>query len=107
MFTHPDYRNRGAAGLLVQWGTEQADKLGIEAYVEGSYLGRSVYERYGFVMMHVAEMKFHNESPGEEWSRLVKDLQANPVAIMWRPVGGKYVHGKTVVPWEGAPRKVR
>ena len=66
MFTHPDYRNHGAAGLLVQWGTEQAGRLGIEAYVKGTCLGRSVYERYGFVMMHIAELEFRNESPGEE-----------------------------------------
>lgn len=59
----------------MDWGTEQADNLGIEAYVEGSYLGRSVYERHGFVKMHVAEMDFHNECPGEEWKRLVKDMQ--------------------------------
>ena len=57
-----------------------------------------MYERYGFAMMHLAEMKFDDESPGEEWWRLVKDLQANPAAIMWRPIGGRYVHGETVVP---------
>ena len=105
MFTHPDYRNQGAAGLLVHWGTEQADKRGIEAYVEATYLGRSVYERYGFVMMHIAEMSFHRECPGEEWQRLVKDMHTNPIAIMWRPAGGRYIPGKTVIPWEGTPRQ--
>ena len=104
LFTHPEYRNQGAAGLLVEWGTQQADKLGIESYVEGTYLGRKVYERCGFAMMHIAEMFFQNELPGKEWTRLVEDMQSNPVAIMWRPVGGKYIEGETVVPWEGAPR---
>lgn len=89
----------------MEWGTQEADKRGCEAYVEGTYLGRRVYERYGFAVMHISEMHFENPSPGEEWKRLVKELLENPVAIMWRPVGGKYVKGETVVPWEGAPRK--
>ena len=29
----------------------EADKRGYEAYVEGTVLGRKVYERYGFVVM--------------------------------------------------------
>ena len=55
--------------------------------------------------MHKSEMHFEKSSPGEEWVRLVKQLEENPIAIMWRPAGGKYIKGKTVVPWEGAPRK--
>lgn len=55
--------------------------------------------------MHMSEVHFESSSPGEEWVRLVKQLEENPIAIMWRPAGGKYVKGETVVPWEGAPRK--
>ena len=108
LFTHPDYRNQGAASLLVEWGTREADKRGLEAYVEGTHLGRKVYERYGFVVMHMAGLKFETPSPSPtaEWRRLVEDMQANPCAIMWRPIGGKYVKGQTVVPWEGRPRPV-
>ena len=88
----------------MEWGTRETDKLGLEAYVEGSYLGRRVYETYGFAVMHIAEMNFETTLPGEDWVRLVNGLQANPVAIMWRPAGGKYMKGETVVPWEGKPR---
>ncbi len=88
----------------MEWGIREADKRGYEAYVEGTFLGRGVYERYGFVVMHIAEMHFENPSPGQEWVRLVKQIMENPVAIMWRPAGGKYVKGETVIPWEGAPR---
>ena len=108
IFAHPDKCNPEAAALLLQWGTEQADKLGIEAYVEAAYLGRVVYERHGFVVMNILGLGFQlrDESPGDEWLRLVRHMEENPVAIMWRPVGGNYVQGETVVPWEGAPRKV-
>lgn len=57
LFTHPEDRNRGVAGLLVEWGTPKADKRGLEAYVEGTYLGRRVYERYGFATMQLAEVR--------------------------------------------------
>ena len=53
------YRNQGLAGRLVEWGTREPDKLGLEAYVEGSYLGRRVF------VMHIAEMDFENASPGK------------------------------------------
>lgn len=105
LFTHPEFRSQGLGGRLVEWGIQEADRRGYEAYVEGTFLGRKVYERYGFVVMHIAEMRFENQSPGEEWVRLVKELKENPIAIMWRSAGGKHVKGETVVPWEGAPRK--
>ena len=78
----------------MEWGTRETDKLGLEAYVDGSYLRRRVYETCGFAMMHIAEMNFETASPGEDWERLVNDLQANPVASMWRPAGGKYMKGE-------------
>ena len=107
VFTYPLYRNQGVAGLAVEWGTQQADKLGVEAYVEGTYLGRKVYEEYGFVMMNIAEMKFHHPSPGPESLRWVENKQAKPIVIMWRPTGGKYIKGETVIPWEGAPKEYK
>jgi hypothetical protein len=48
LFTHPDAGRRGAGGLLTRWGTERADEIGCECYVESSLEGRSLYERYGF-----------------------------------------------------------
>ena len=86
------------------WGTRLADEMGVEAYVEGTYLGKPLYEKYGFVVVEYKHMEFENENPSEEWKRIVHDLQANPTATMWRPKGGKYEKGKTVIPWEGKPR---
>ena len=59
--------------------------------------------------MHMAEKKFEKPSkpPSEEWVRHAEQLVEDPVAIMWRPAGGEqYVEGVTVVPWEGAARKI-
>ncbi|KAF1953541.1 hypothetical protein CC80DRAFT_141057 [Byssothecium circinans] len=51
MVTHPSHRGKGAAGLLVRWGIEQAEKDGVPAYLEAGVMGRPVYERYGFVQV--------------------------------------------------------
>lgn len=93
--------------MLVEWGTRKADEMGVEAYVEGTELGRRVYERYGFAVMEVAEMAFEKPQGevSEEWERVAKELREKPCALMWRPVGGRYVRGETVVPWEGKARR--
>lgn len=44
-----------------------------------------------------------SSSPSEEgdtWSRLERELLPVRIFTMWRPVGGPYVHGETVRPWE-------
>lgn len=48
MVTHPARRGKGAAGLLIRWGIEQAEREGVPAYLEAGVVGRSIYERYGF-----------------------------------------------------------
>jgi len=46
--THPDHHRRGAGTMLVKWGTDKADELGLESYLEGSSQGRPLYERNGY-----------------------------------------------------------
>ena len=49
LVTHPDHHRKGAGGLLVKWGCDKADELGVEAYVEASPMGQPLYARHGFV----------------------------------------------------------
>ncbi|KAK0117716.1 hypothetical protein ONS95_012045 [Cadophora gregata] len=49
MSTHPDHHRRGAAKMLVQWGCDIADKIGAEAFIEGTAIARRLYESCGFV----------------------------------------------------------
>jgi GNAT superfamily N-acetyltransferase len=45
----PEFQRRGIVSKLVQWGLEEARRLGdIEAITEASRMGRSVYKRLGF-----------------------------------------------------------
>lgn len=49
LVTHPDHHRRGAGSLLIQWGVDEIDRLGLIGYLEASMAGRALYERFGFV----------------------------------------------------------
>lgn len=49
-YTHPGWQGKGAGKMLVKWGTEKADELGLKCFVEASYLGRPLYAKFGFVV---------------------------------------------------------
>lgn len=46
--TRPEYRGRGAAGMLLRWGLQKADAEGVETYLEASPEGKPIYEHLGF-----------------------------------------------------------
>jgi GNAT superfamily N-acetyltransferase len=53
----PAYQRRGIASKLVQWGLDEARRLGdLEAITEASVMGRSIYTRLGF--REVAEIEY-------------------------------------------------
>jgi len=56
LFTHPKHHRRGAGAMLLRWGMEEADRLGVECYMEASIEGRPLYERNGFKV--IKEAKF-------------------------------------------------
>jgi hypothetical protein len=35
--------------MLVKWGTDRADVMGVKAFVQGTKAGRPLYEKHGFV----------------------------------------------------------
>jgi len=44
----PDHHRRGAGGMLVKWGTDKADELGLLSYLEASPQGKGLYLKHGF-----------------------------------------------------------
>ncbi|KAK7970456.1 hypothetical protein PG988_009529 [Apiospora saccharicola] len=46
--THPTQQGRGAGTILIQWALEQAQGLGLTAYLEASPDGHSLYLKNGF-----------------------------------------------------------
>lgn len=55
--THPKYERKGAAGLLIRWPFERADKDGKRCYVDSSAIGYKLYSRCGFE--DVGEMRLY------------------------------------------------
>lgn len=44
----PEQQGRGAGSMLVRWGCEKADAMGLECFLEASPAGKALYERAGF-----------------------------------------------------------
>lgn len=74
LFTHPDYRRMGVGTLIISWGLEQADRLGLECFVEGTKEGKPCYERFGFKVVEENALHSEKEDPDEEWKTLEKAL---------------------------------
>nr|POE47622.1 hypothetical protein CFP56_00953 [Quercus suber] len=46
--THPDHQRRGAGGLLVKWGCDEADKRGLLCAMMSSEAAWKLYHKHGF-----------------------------------------------------------
>lgn len=44
----PEYQRQGVGSVLLDWGMDIADRVGIQSYLEASEVGRALYRRYGF-----------------------------------------------------------
>lgn len=45
---HPDHQRRGAGKMLLQWGLDKGDELGLINYLEASAAGRGLYLKTGY-----------------------------------------------------------
>jgi hypothetical protein len=99
LFTHPDYRCQGIADIIMKWGIEKADAMGVEMWLDATVYGVPVYQKHGFIVVHENSLAPHTDNPTEEWKDIAKRLEPMVMWQMWRPIGGKYVEGKTVRPW--------
>jgi len=103
-FTVPEWRRHGAGNLMMEWGVKEADRMGLESFVEASAEGKCLYEKWGFLHFDTLSVntKIHSH-PSAEWQRLERELSPSPQYLMWRPMGGIFEPGKTTLPWETEP----
>ena len=47
-FVEPQYRRQGASRRLVQWSTDKADEIGLEAFVKSINDGKHFHAKHGF-----------------------------------------------------------
>jgi hypothetical protein len=85
--------------MLIRWGTDKADELGIETAISSLPFARGAYEKCGLGCIEVIppnpELKVEN--PSERWKELQKDDLSG--WLMWRPIGHDYVEGVDKAPW--------
>lgn len=88
MGVHPNYRRRGVGRLLMEWGHEKVDLFGYESFIEGSPIGRWLYEEYGYRRVMGLHVDFDKPDPSDEWSRLIHECKPPGISLLWRPPRG-------------------
>ena len=82
--------------MLVEWGLQKADELGIDAFVEATDDGRPLYTAKGFGYVKTIFLNTAKKDPSEEWIGLEQRM-GTPAhcLLMWRPKGGSDADGET------------
>ncbi|KAF4983788.1 hypothetical protein FZEAL_872 [Fusarium zealandicum] len=94
------FRRQGIADLIMEWGKQKADEMGVEMWLDSTEYGVPLYKKHGFTVVNVNPLKPTKAAPGEAWKKIDEELQPMTFWQMWRPVGGDYGEGETVKPWE-------
>jgi hypothetical protein len=92
--------------MLVRWGLNKADELGVETAISSLPSARGAYERNGLGCIEVIPpnprlkerlKELEKEGKGKKWAELLdEDLSG---WLMWRPIGRDWVDGD-VAPWK-------
>jgi len=89
-FTHPKHRRRGVGKLLMEWGIQKADELGLPSYIEATDIGLKLYEAHGFKVEGEIDLDATVENPSEDFTQ-VREKLGCPIHgwFMRRPKHGK------------------
>ena len=89
LVVHPTAHRRGAGTMLVGWGVEKADAMGLTGFLEASRMGAPLYRKFGFEPVH--QQMFDLAVYGKEFEG-VHDTNY----IMIRPKKGEKLEHPTV-----------
>lgn len=103
MFTAPKERLRGYGSILMKWGMDIADSMGVEVIVEAREAGVHLYKKFGLRTIEKISVDTLVDNPTPLWKRMQSDFGTVVISWMWKPHGGLYESGKTDVPWEAKP----
>jgi GNAT superfamily N-acetyltransferase len=78
LVTTPAHRRRGAASLLIEWGTQRADERGLKCVLMASEAGLGAYLKHGFKVVREVEMDLRPY--GVEATELRRWMIREPVA---------------------------
>jgi GNAT superfamily N-acetyltransferase len=92
--THPKYRRRGVAALMMQWGVERADERDCDMFIEAAVEGRLLYQNFGLLDVDkLSTPRPEGETDGE-WKKL-EEMYPFTATWMWRPKQGGRVKGSS------------
>ena len=74
------HERRGAGSMLVRWGCEKADEVGVEAFLEASPMGAPMYARHGFQAVKTVELDLRRWS-GEDKMDFIVSLCSNLILL--------------------------
>lgn len=96
-FVHPTRRHEGIGTLMMKWGLQKADEMGVETFVESTQDGIGFYKAHGFkhlldlVLDPVAEDSENEELVALKKEMLEKKLLPFRIDFMVRPADRKIV----------------
>lgn len=105
MAVQPEHQRAGIGSLLMKWGVERADSLGLEMFIEATPQGRNLYLKSGFRdaarvnvnMSHVEE----STRQSADWQQLEHSLLPVGYVAVWRPVKGEWNEGEPLKAFAG------
>ena len=79
LITDPAHGRRGAGGLLIKWGVDEAKKYNLPLFVESSRKGHELYGKYGFKDLECHELdlsKWGAKEPHRTWAMVIEPDEA-------------------------------
>ena len=90
-------------------GVKKADKLNLECWLEGSSMGKPLYEKFGFQSLLKVAFDSEVTDATDEWRKCAHEMTPAAVYAMWRPKQGLWrsESGQEVeLPWSLSGRPV-
>ena len=93
------HQRHGIGSLLMEWGLNRIDALGLESFIEATSNGKYLYAEYGYRLVKVVNVNMARTNASDEWTRLKEKLLPIGYTAMWRPVGGIWDAGEPQRTW--------
>jgi GNAT superfamily N-acetyltransferase len=91
LFTHPEHRRQGIGRMLVQWGIDKANELGVEFWLNATPIGKPLYEQLGFKLVVVNPLVPKTEKPDDKWKEMEEQFKDIVFYTMYLPKEGDLV----------------
>ncbi len=96
----PQVQRHGIGRALMQWGMTEADKLGLESFIEATHGGQGLYAGCGCRKVASVGVEVSLADASQEWRDLAARLLPIGYTAMWRPVLGIWEPGEPGQTWQ-------